>query len=53
LAINQPTRRHTALPIQSYYIYKEGGGYQVACEVLILKSVTLECADQVTDQVGD
>lgn len=28
-------------------------GYQVACEVLILKSVTLECAAQVTDQVGD
>lgn len=27
--------------------------YQVACEVLILKSVTLECAAQVTDQVGD
>lgn len=29
------------------------GGYQVGCEVLILKSVTLECAAQVTDQVGD
>lgn len=26
--------------------------YQVACEVLILKSVTLECAAQVTDQVA-
>lgn len=37
------------------YIWRGSGlgGYQVACEVLILKSVTLECAAHVTDQVGD
>lgn len=53
------------MPLQHTYIHKDIciyiyiwrgsglGGYQVACEVLILKSVTLECAAQVTDQVGD